>query len=114
MKKLIKVMKALSDPGRVKMVKMLAVKEMCVCEIQAALELSQPTISKHLKVLEEAGLVASRKDKLWVNYNLTDGDDSTYARDVLEKMSTWLEKDPEIKTLKKKLKKISRDNLKKC
>lgn len=45
MKDLVKVMKALSDPGRVKILKMLEVRELCVCEIQAALELAQPTIS---------------------------------------------------------------------
>ena len=56
MKKFIKVMKALSDPNRVKMVKLLQHKEMCVCEIQAALGLAQSTVSKHLKILEEAGL----------------------------------------------------------
>jgi ArsR family transcriptional regulator len=50
-KDFIRVMKALSDPNRVKVVKMLQHKEMCVCEIQFALGLAQPTVSKHLKVL---------------------------------------------------------------
>jgi len=64
MKGFIKVTKALSDPNRVKMVKMLQKKEMCVCEIQAALEIAQPTVSKHLKILEEAGLVEYQKRRL--------------------------------------------------
>ena len=71
MKQLIKVMKALSDPSRVKIVKMLQNRMMCVCEIQAALELAQPTVSKHLKVLEDAGLVSHQKDGLWVNYSIS-------------------------------------------
>ena len=73
MKAFIKVMKALSDPNRVKIVKMLQHKLMCVCEMREALQLSQPSVSKHLKILEDAGLVDFKKDGLWVNYNLTDG-----------------------------------------
>ncbi|MDJ0819926.1 MAG: metalloregulator ArsR/SmtB family transcription factor, partial [Desulfobacterales bacterium] len=57
MKSFLKVMKALSDPNRVKIVKLLQQKEMCVCELQGALEIAQPTVSKHLKILEESGLV---------------------------------------------------------
>ena len=71
MKKLVKIMKALSDPTRLKIVKMLQHKTLCVCEIQAALGQSQPNVSKHLKILQEAGLVESRKDGLWVNYALS-------------------------------------------
>ena len=63
MKEFIKVMKALSDPNRVKLLKLIQQREMCVCEIQAALEIAQPTVSKHLKVLEDAGLVEPRKGR---------------------------------------------------
>ena len=76
MKGFLKVTKALSDPNRVKIIKMLQQRALCVCEIQAALKLAQPTVSKHLKQLEEAGLVDSQKDGLWVNYRLTDGSSS--------------------------------------
>ena len=72
MKNFIKVMKALSDPNRIKIIKMLQHKMMCVCELQAALDIAQPTVSKHLKILEEAGLVDYQKDGLWVNYSLAD------------------------------------------
>ena len=83
MKDFIKVMKALSDPNRVKIVKMLQHKMMCVCEMQQALRVAQPTVSKHLKILEEAGLVDYQKDGLWVNYFLADGRNSPYAASVL-------------------------------
>ena len=56
MKPFIKVMRALSDPNRVKIAKLLQHKMMCVCELQGALGISQPTVSKHLKILEEAGV----------------------------------------------------------
>ena len=68
MKQLVAVTKALADPNRVLIMKMLSAREMCVCEITAALELSQPTVSKHLKVLEAAGLVESRRNGPWTDY----------------------------------------------
>ncbi|MCG6894908.1 MAG: metalloregulator ArsR/SmtB family transcription factor, partial [Desulfobacteraceae bacterium] len=82
MKEFIKVMKAASDPTRVKILKMLEKKVMCVCEIQTGLGTAQSTASKHLKTLEDAGLVASQKDGLWVNYSLADGAQSPYAANL--------------------------------
>jgi ArsR family transcriptional regulator len=99
MKEFIKVMKALSDPNRVKLLKMLQKREMCVCEIQAALGIAQPTVSKHLKVLEAAGLVGREKEGLWVNYSLSDGSRSPYAASLLGNLKHWLEDDPEIRDL---------------
>lgn len=64
MKDFIKVMKSLSDPTRGKLLKMLQEQEMRICEIQAALTIARPTVSKHLKILEDAGLVDRRKDGL--------------------------------------------------
>jgi len=109
MKNFIKVMKALSDPNRVKVVKMLQQKEMCVCEIQFALGIAQPTVSKHLKVLEDAGLVQSRKEGLWVNYSLTGGGGSPYAATLLGNLKHWLGDDPEIKGLSEALPTIQRE-----
>ena len=90
MKELIKVMKAASDPSRVKILKMLQEKVMCVCEIQTALGTAQSTASKHLRILEDAGLVISLKDGLWVNYTLTDGRQSPYAANLLGNLRHWL------------------------
>ena len=111
MKEFIKVMKALSDPNRVKLVKMLQHKVMCVCEIREALGVAQPTVSKHLKVLENAGLVAYKKDGLWVNYHLTDGANSPYAASLLGNLKHWLEEAPEITTLVRRLPMIRREEV---
>ena len=111
MKKFIKVMKALSDPNRVKMVKLLQHKEMCVCEIQAALGLAQSTVSKHLKILEEAGLTTYYKDKLWVNYSLADGTDSPYAANLLGSLKHWLDDDPGLADIVEKLPMIRREDI---
>ena len=111
MKQLIKVMKALSDPSRVKIVKMLQNRMMCVCEIQAALGLAQPSVSKHLKVLEEAGLVCSKKEGLWVNYYLADGRASPYAATLLGNLRHWLEGEPEIVRVVETLPSIKREEV---
>ena len=99
MKDFIKVMKALSDPNRVKILKLLQQKTMCVCELQGALQISQPSVSKHLKLLEEAGLVDYKKEGLWVNYCLADGKASPYAASLLGNLKHWLEDDPDISDL---------------
>ncbi len=101
-------MKALSDPGRVKIIKMLQHKTLCVCELQTALQLSQPTVSKHLKILENAGLVCSRKEGLWVNYSLSHGS-SPYAATLLGSLKHWLNEETEIRELVKKLPDINRE-----
>jgi ArsR family transcriptional regulator len=111
MKSFIKVMKALSDTNRVKIVKMLQHKTMCVCELRAALEISQPNASKHLKILEEAGLVDYHKDGLWVNYHLTDGVNSPYVASIMGNLKHWLEDDPEIAKLVKKIPFLNRKEL---
>jgi ArsR family transcriptional regulator len=70
MKNTVAVTKALADPNRMLIMKMLAAREMCVCELTAVLGLSQPTVSKHLKVLENAGLAVRRKNGPWTDYRV--------------------------------------------
>ncbi len=109
MKEFIRVMKALSDPHRVKIIKMLGVRELCVCEIQSALGIAQPTVSKHLKILEDAGLVEKTKKGLWVDYRLSDGSASPYAATMLGNLRHWLHDDPEIEELLKKVPLLDRE-----
>ncbi len=111
MRAFIKVMKALSDPNRVKILKLLQQKTMCVCELQGALQVSQPSVSKHLKLLEEAGLVDYIKEGLWVNYYLADGDASPYAASLLGNLKHWLDDDSEISGLIEKVPFLSREEL---
>lgn len=111
MKTFVKVMKALSDPNRVKIIKMLQHKMMCVCEMREALQVAQPTVSKHLKVLEEAGLVSYHKDGVWINYHLADGSSSPYVASLLGNLRHWLEDEPEVAEIVKKLPAIRRENI---
>ncbi len=109
MKEFIKVMKAVSDPNRVKMLKMLQQRSLCVCEMQAALGIAQPTVSNHLKVLEDAGLVTYRKSGLWVNYTVSDGSSSPYAATLLGNLRHWLQDDPEMARILQDLPEIDRE-----
>ena len=111
MKAFLKVMRALSDPNRVKIIKMLQHKVMCVCEMRAALQIAQPSVSKHLKILEDAGLVFFHKDGMWVNYQLADGSASPYAASLLGNLRHWLEDDSELAEIVEKLSSIRREDL---
>lgn len=65
-----KFFKALSDTTRLRILGLLTVREMCVCEVMVALDLTQPTASHHLRILENVGLVMDRKEGKWVFYSL--------------------------------------------
>jgi ArsR family transcriptional regulator, arsenate/arsenite/antimonite-responsive transcriptional repressor len=70
---LAQVFKALGDPVRLRLVSLIGARqggEVCVCDLTGAFNLSQPTISHHLKVLREAGLIDSERRGTWVYYRL--------------------------------------------
>jgi ArsR family transcriptional regulator len=93
------------------MIKLLQRKVLCVCEIKEALGLAQSTVSKHLKILEEAGLVNFTKDGLWVNYHLADGAESPYVANLLGNLRHWLENDDDVVKLVGRLPEIRRENV---
>jgi ArsR family transcriptional regulator, arsenate/arsenite/antimonite-responsive transcriptional repressor len=79
-----KVAKALGDPVRMQLVDVLRkhAGKVCVCELVPLFDLAQPTVSHHLKVLREAGIVGSERQGLWAYY---------YVRpEALEELSAWL------------------------
>ena len=65
-----KVFKALADSIRLRILGLLSSREMCVCEVMVALDLTQPTASHHLRILENVGLVKDRKEGKWVFYSI--------------------------------------------
>jgi ArsR family transcriptional regulator len=70
---LAQVFKALGDPVRLRLVSLIGARqggEVCVCDLTSAFDLTQPTISHHLKVLREAGLIDSERRGTWVYYRL--------------------------------------------
>lgn len=64
------VLKALADPTRLRILALLASGEICVCHIHTALDVPQPTASRHLAYLKKSGLVEDRKVGLWKHYQL--------------------------------------------
>jgi DNA-binding transcriptional ArsR family regulator len=64
------VIKAITDPTRLKILHLLKYGELCVCEIIGVLDKSQPTISHHLNILKKAGFLKSRKEGIWIHYSL--------------------------------------------
>jgi ArsR family transcriptional regulator len=72
LERLAAVAKALADPNRIEILRLIArqASPVCACDIVARFELSQPTISHHLKVMKEAGLLKSGRQGLWVFYSV--------------------------------------------
>ena len=64
------IFKALSDETRLKIIDMLSCDELCACDILEAFEITQPTLSYHMKILTESSLVNARKDGAWTRYTL--------------------------------------------
>lgn len=69
-KKYALCMKALSDETRVKIIDMLSEGELCACNILEQFQITQPTLSYHMKILCESELVNSRKDGVWMKYSI--------------------------------------------
>lgn len=68
---MIEIFKALSEESRLRILSILEDSELCVCEIEATLNLTQSNASRHLNVLKRCGIVESRKDALWTYYRIS-------------------------------------------
>ncbi|WP_214825611.1 ArsR/SmtB family transcription factor [Exiguobacterium algae] len=69
---LSKVLKVLGDPTRLAMLKQMETDEQCACSFVDCFDISQPAISRHLKMLRQAGLLLERRDKQWIHYRLNE------------------------------------------
>lgn len=81
MEERVKLFKALADKNRLRILKMLEVRPLCVCEIREILDLATSTVSQHLAILRAADFIYDIKDNKWVNYHLNKRctDDVVYA-----------------------------------
>ena len=93
MRDLVKVFKALSDETRMRLLKLLQHRELCVCEIMQALDMTQSRVSRNLGILKDAGLVKDRRDGLWVHYSLNEDSFNEYAGPVMELVKDWINDD---------------------
>ena len=74
MSEIVTIFKALADDTRVRVLKLLGGGEFCVCEIAYALNLEQPRLSFHLRILKEAGIILDRRHERWILYRLNEED----------------------------------------
>ena len=109
MKSALRTLRALGDPNRMRIMKMLQRREMCVCELAEALGISQPSVSRHMRILAEADLVLSHREGVWIHYLWNPSPSDPYAATLLQALTHWLEEDPHIRALLKKAAKIKRE-----
>lgn len=100
---MINLLKALADENRMRIYNLLQQKELCVCEIETILDMSQSNTSRHLTKLKQAGIISSSKDAQWVHYKVADpfiqdhNDLFVYFGKRLSKESPYVEDSSKIK-----------------
>ena len=111
MKELVKVFKAVADPNRIRILKMLQQKKMCVCGLSAVLGITQPSVSRHLSMMRDAGLVRDERDGQWINYELCEEKLNQYAPVIMSHIRKWINEDPRIGRDAGMLKTLNREKL---
>lgn len=111
MRKLAKTLKALSDGSRLRILKMLEVRPLCVCEITEVLSLATSTVSRHLAILRDAGFILDKKEGKWVNYYLNHDKTNAYADQMLPLISEWLTDDDIVINDRKMVETVDRNKL---
>lgn len=97
MRELVKVLKAAGDKNRLRILKMLQHKNMCVCELSAVLGIAQPSVSRHMGLLKEAGLVCDERDGQWIIYSLRRNAINAYAPTLLKNLLGWVNDEPVVR-----------------
>ncbi len=106
MRNIINITKALSDENRVRALMMLRNGELCVCQLIEMLGLAPSTVSKHMAVLYQAGLVDARKEGRWNYYRLADEDAPEYVLEVIKWVQNSTVKDKQIVADTKQVKRV--------
>lgn len=107
----VKVFKALGDPNRIRIMKMLERRELCVCEVREVLSLSNSTVSKHLSILFEAGLIRQSKDGKWVNYEINYDSQNEFVRSVISLLKSSFPSDESVHSDSEFVKKVDRNKI---
>ena len=108
MKENTKLFKALSDPNRLRILKMLQSKSLCVCEITDVLKLATSTVSKHLSILKDGGFILEQKDGKWVNYLINPRPSDPIISSLISTLDFWISDDQLIISDKQKVQKVDR------
>jgi ArsR family transcriptional regulator, arsenate/arsenite/antimonite-responsive transcriptional repressor len=111
MRPIIKIFKALSDTNRLRILKMLEIRPLCVCEIREVLQLATSTVSKHLSILRDADLIVDDKQGKWVNYSLNSNANQNYVNQLIPSIGEWLKTDEVIRGDADKVKTVDRNQV---
>ncbi len=106
MKDFLNITKALADENRLRILMALRGGEVCVCQITELMELAMSTVSKHLSVLYQAGLVNARKEGRWMYYSLPGKGAPTAAREAVAWVQQSLDGQERVAGDAKRLKKV--------
>lgn len=110
MREFMNITKAVADGNRVRALLALRKGELCVCQITELFGLAPSTVSKHLSILFQAGLVESRKDGRWIYYQLPGKDAPVVVREALDWIKKSLAENPRVLEDTKELKRILRQD----
>jgi len=111
MREIVKLFKALSDPNRIRILKMLELRPLCVCEITEVLQLATSTVSKHLSILRDVDLIIDNKEGKWVNYKLNMSGRGINAKELLVLIGTSLNDDRVICADFRRVKEVDRNTI---
>lgn len=100
--------KALADRSRVRVLRLLMERELCVCQVIETIRLAPSTVSKHLLLLKRAGLVDSRKSGRWIHYRLAAAARGSVAADALALVRKGLRGDPRVQGDLRRLQRVLR------
>ena len=106
-----KIFKTLSDLNRLRILKALQTKSLCVCEIKELLNLANSTVSQHLKILKEVGFIIEEKDGKWVNYKINPQPIDSRISSILSTFDFWINDEKLIVSDKNKIKNIDRNKI---
>ena len=112
MRDFLNITKALADESRVRVLMFLRGGELCVCQIIEMLGLAPSTVSKHMAILVQAGLVERRKNGKWHYYRLSGEEASVLVQDAMKWAQTALVKSPVVSEDAKRLKVVMKKDVK--
>src|SRR5574341_1621134 len=96
---------ALSDRTRLRLINLMQDDEVCVCFFTEVLQAPQPTISRHLAYLRQAGVVSARREGKWMHYRIVEPAD-THAARIFNEVRSWLREQPEMRRDRERLVKV--------
>ena len=110
MNEIVNITKALADENRLRALIALRNNELCVCQIIEFLGLAGSTVSKHMSILKQAGLVETRKEGRWIYYSLAGRKASASVRDALKWLLKYFDEDRMSPADRKRLQKVYKAN----